>query len=82
VKGNQQEDVGSYCMTVRKRGYRKLEGEVVDRTIGELALEKKVTRSKADYRISDNELGWWFSSSQHVESMGAKERNKLKISAL
>ena len=44
-------------MTVRERGYRKLKKETVDRTIGELALEKEVTCSKADYRMNDNESG-------------------------
>jgi len=73
VRGNQQEDVSSYCMPVRERGYPKLEMEAVDCTIGELALEKEVTCCKADYTMNDNESGWWFSSLQHVENMGAKK---------
>jgi hypothetical protein len=44
-------------MNVRERGYRKLKKEAVDRTTGELALEKEVTCTKADYRMDDNESG-------------------------
>jgi hypothetical protein len=44
-------------MAVRVRGYRKLKKEAVDRTIGELVLEKEVTCSKIVYRMNDKESG-------------------------
>jgi hypothetical protein len=37
--------------------YRKLKEKTVDRTIGELALEKRVTCNKVDCKMNEKESG-------------------------